>query len=306
MVLIFILHALWAASVTTSKMLLHFTKPIFLTGIRMSIAGSVLLYYQYFHEHHNFVLKRKHVWLFFQVALFGIFLSYNLRHWALDEVSAAKTMFLYNSGPFLSSLFSYFMFRERMSQQKWFGLFIGCVGMVPILLTSSPAEMSMGEFLYISWAELAILASAAAHSYSWIVIRHLVRDENYSPMMVNGICMFFGGLLALISSFFVEGHLPVAQANMLYFFGLLAFVIVISNIICHNLYGYLLRKYTATFLSFTGFMGPPLAALYGWFLGDTLITWHYYASGIIMFIGLYFFYKDELKYDETNLEPEAL
>lgn len=302
MLLIIILHALWAASVTTSKMMLDFTNPIFLTGIRMSIAGSLLLYYQYFHAHEHFIFKRKHFWLFFQIAFFGIFVAYNLRHWALDEVSAAKTMFLYNAGPFMSSLYSYFIFKEYMSKQKWLGLFIGCIGIIPILLTSTPKEAALGEFMYISWAEVAILASAAAHSYSWIVMRRLVRDENYSPMMVNGICMLAGGLMAFVSAFAFEGFTLVITTSIWYFVALLGFVIIISNIICHNLYAYLLRQYTATFLSFTGFMGPIIAAVYGRVLFGTPITWHYYVSSIVMFVGLYLFYKDELQTDAEILE----
>lgn len=306
MLLIILLHALWAASVTTSKMMLDFTNPIFLTAIRMSIAGALLLYYQYFHAHEPFVVKKKDMFLFFQVAFFGIFLSYNLRHWALDEVSAAKTMFLYNAAPFMSSLYSYFIFKEKMSKMKWLGLFIGCIGIIPILLTTSAKEASLGEFFYISWAEIAILASAASHSYSWIVVRRLVRDKNYSPMMVNGICMFSGGLMAFATAGVFEGFRFVIHANIWYFIALLSFVVLVSNIVCHNLYGYLLRQYTATFLSFTGFMGPLIAAVYGWILFGNPITWHYYVSSVVMFVGLYLFYKDELQADDTELLEESL
>lgn len=309
MILIFMLHALWAASVTTSKMLLEFTTPMFLTGVRMAIAGALLLYYQYFHAHAHFTFKRKDFWLFVQVAFFGIFFSYSLRHWALEEVSAAKTMFLYNAAPFMSALYSYFIFKERMSGKKWLGLFIGCVGIIPILMTTSPQEASLGEFLYISWPELAIFISAAGHSYSWIVIRQLVRDRNYSPMMVNGVCMFTGGVLSLASASVFEGCMSVSRENLVYFVLLLGFVIIISNIICHTLYAYLLRKYTATFLSFTGFMSPLIAALYGWILSGTVITWHYYVSSVVMLIGLYLFYKDELHTNDgvdEGIESELL
>ncbi len=309
MILIVILHALWAASVTTSKMLLDFTTPMFLTGIRMAIAGALLLGYQYIYAREHFIFKRKDFWLFVQVAFFGIFFSYSLRHWALEEVSAAKTMFLYNAAPFMSCLYSYFIFKERMSRNKWIGLFIGCIGVIPILMTSSPQEASLGEFLYVSWPELAIFISAAGHSYSWIVIRQLVRDRSYSPMMVNGFCMFTGGLLSLASAAVFEGCLTVSRENLVYFMLFLGFVILISNIICHTLYAYLLRQYTATFLSFTGFMSPLIAALYGWVLSGTVITWHYYVSSVVMFVGLYLFYKDELQANkpaDEGIESELL
>jgi drug/metabolite transporter (DMT)-like permease len=68
------------------------------------------------------------------------------------------------------------------------------------------------------------------------------------------------------------------------------------------MYASLLKKYTATFMSFAGFIAPLFTALYGWaFLGE-IITWHFYASSAIVFVGLFLFYKDELNKDE-NVEP---
>ncbi len=116
--------------------------------------------------------------------------------------------------------------------------------------------------------------------------------------MVNGICMTAGGFLALVTSFFTEEFMPVT--NILPFVGLLAAVILISNLVCHNLYGYLLRKYTATFLSFAGFMGPLFAAFYGWLLMNEAITWHFYISSVIVFFGLFLFYQDELHHIQAN------
>ena len=298
MLLIVILHALWAGSVTSSKILLNYTQPIFLTGIRMFIAGILLLIYQYFYAHEHFKFKRKHIPLYAQLILIGTYASYILRFWALESLTASKSMFLYNCAPFMTSLYSYFFFSEKMTRKQWFGLFLGMIGLIPILMSTSPQEQTFGEFLFISWPEIVTILSVAAYSYSWIVMRTLIRDKSYSPMMVNGISMFAGGLLALITSLFIEGPFPVT--NFWPFVTLLSFIIIISNIICHNLYGHLLRKYSATFLSFAGFLGAPFAAIYGFFLKNEVITWHFYLSGIIVFIALYLFYKDEML--QTGME----
>ena len=150
----------------------------------------------------------------------------------------------------------------------------------------------MGEFFYLSWPEIVVLLSVGFHSYGWIVVRKLVKHKDYAPMMVNGITMFWGGILGLFTIPFEKYSVP---ENWYEYFGWLGIVIVISNIICYNLYGHLLKKFTATFLSFAGFLVPIFAALYGWgFLGEK-ITWHFYLSSAIVFIGLYLFYQDELK-----------
>lgn len=293
MILIIILYALFALSVVTSKMIFAYSAPIFYIGARMSIAGLLLLAYQYIYAHDHFYFKREHAWLYAQVIFFGVYFTYIIRFWGLEQMPASKTMFMFNLAPFLSALFSYLLINEKMSKKQWVGLFIGFVGFIPILISKSKGEQGLTELFYISWPELAVLASVVSHSYNWIVVRKLVREYNYSPAMMNGLTMFAGGVGAMLTSPFIEGFYPVT--NSWEFLKLLAFVILISNLICHNLYAYLLKVYTATFISFAGFMSPLFAALYGWLWLDEIITWHFYVSSIIVFIGLVLFYQDELK-----------
>jgi len=293
MALIVLLYALFASSFSIGKILLEYTTPVFLTGIRMFIGGLILLGYQYLSPNHRFRIKKKHIWFFIQIILFGVYFNYILRFWALKSLPSYKTCFIYNLSPFMSAVYSYFFFSERVTKRKLYGLIIGFMGMIPILLTTSRAEQTLGEVSFISIAELAVIVSVALHAYSWVVMRKLVKDKSYSPVMVNGVTMAIGGFLALITSFFTEGLFPVT--NTISFFSWLAAVIIISNVICYNLYGNLLRHYTATFLAFAGFLCPLFAALYGWSLLGESITWHFYASSILIFVGLYLFYKEETK-----------
>lgn len=293
MTLIILLYALFASSFSMGKVLLRYTTPIFLTGIRMFLGGLILLTYQYFYENKHFKFKARHIKYYAQIVFFGIYITYILRFWALNYLPSSKTCFLYNLSPFLSAIFSYFIFSEKMNKQKIAGLLIGCFGLIPMLLSTTPMEQVIGEFSFLSLPELAVLISVATHTYSWIVMRKLVKDKSYSPMMVNGISMTAGGFFALVTSYFTEGVAPIT--NFVPFATTLAAVILISNIICYNFYGYLLKKYTATFLSFAGFLGPLFAGLYGWLFLDETITWHFYLSSVIVFIGLYLFYQEELQ-----------
>jgi drug/metabolite transporter (DMT)-like permease len=116
--------------------------------------------------------------------------------------------------------------------------------------------------------------------------------------------MATGGLLSLITSYPIEG--PVTISDPSAFCKGLLLTIFISNIVCHNIYAGLLKKYSATFMSFTSFLSPLFAALYGWAFFQETITWHFYLSIIIVLIGLYTFYQDELKnksdYEEKEIQ----
>jgi drug/metabolite transporter (DMT)-like permease len=286
------LQALWGSAIPISKIMLGFTPPIFLAGIRMFIAGSLLLGYHYWYSHEQFTFQKKHVWFYAQIIFFGIYLKYILRNWGLVNLSAVKMSFMLNGTPFCIALFSYIAFRETLSIRQWMGLCMGFLGLIPILLITSPAETLVGDLFVFSWAEVAILGEIAAHSYGLIVMRTMVREIGYSSVMTNGIRMFGGGALALITSFFLEQRMAVVHIAPFFFW--LTLLIVISNIICHNAYLYLLKYYSATFLSFSDFLSPFFVAFYGWcFLNET-ITWHYFLSSILVLAGLYLFYQDEL------------
>ena len=170
MILIIILYALFALSVVISKMMFSYTYPIFYIGARMSIAGIVLLIYQYIYANEHFHLKKEHAWMLIQVIFFGVYFTYIIRFWGLKQLPASKTMFMFNLAPFISALFSYFLINDRMSKKQWIGLFIGFIGFIPILISKTKTEQHLTDLFYISWPELAVLASVVSHSYNWILI----------------------------------------------------------------------------------------------------------------------------------------
>ena len=292
MTLIILLYALFGSSFPICKVLLNYTTPLFLLGSRLLVAGPILLMYHSFINKKPITFKWSHLSYFLQLTILGMYLNYLIRFWALHDLPSLKVSFLFNLSPFFSALYSYFFFKEKMSKLQWIGLVIGFTGLIPLMLTTTLAEQELGEFFLISWQELAVLTSVALHSYCWILIRKLVKDKQYTPMMVNGISMTCGGLMALCTSMIVDGPFPVT--NVAGFVKWSIVIILISNIICHNLYAFLLRKYTATFLSFAGFLSPLFSALYGWGLLGETITWHFFASALLVFIGLYLFYREEL------------
>jgi drug/metabolite transporter (DMT)-like permease len=301
MTFLILLQALFATSFPLAKFLLGFVPnlPFFLSGIRMVISGLILLFLQSFVKTRSWCFKKNHVLLFLQIIILGFFMTYGLRLYALQVLPVWKTSFFYNLAPFLSALYAYILFGEKLSKKQWVGLFVGFLGMLPIVISSSPAEAEAGEFFYISRYELALMLSVLFHSYSWILIQKLVRNEKYHPAIVNGITMFSGGVLSLLVSYFFEGSVSISDPHM-FTTGLMA-TIFIGNIVCHNLYATLLKTYSATFMSFTSFLSPLFAALYGWAFFQEKISWHFYVAAVVVFLGLYIFYQDELR-KQTMIE----
>ncbi len=291
MYLLVILYALLAATFSLGKVLLSYTQPIFLVGMRMSIAGSILLLYHAYTNRTNFKVKRDDFWLFVQAMLFTIYIPYILRYWGLLYLSSSKACLLYNFGPFISYTLSYIFCNEKITPKKCIGLLIGFCGLLPIIGKSSTTYTGLNTAFFMP--ELALLISVSSMSYGWLVIHRLINNHQYEPSFVNGVSMFFGGLFALGTSYFTENP-TLLITDLLPFLTLLIIIVIVSNLICHNLYGTLLKKFTPTMMSFASFMSPLFAALYGWLFMAEQLTFDFLMATITVFIGLSLFYHDEI------------
>ncbi len=304
MFLVVLLYALFASVFTIAKIGLGHTEPFFFVGSRMLLAGILMLAFQFFIRKEKVVFNGKMAWRLFLLAIFNIYLTNMFEFWALKYLTSFKTCFIYSLSPFLSALFSYFIFSEILTLKKWAGLLIGFIGMFPILLSQTETESSVGHLFMFSWPELSMICAVLCSVYGWILLRQCVNEQGNSPIMANGMSMAVGGVIALIHSGLVENWDPIPVVGFLPFFECALLLIVVSNLICYNLYGYLLKRFSATFMSFAGLTTPIFAAIFGWsFLGES-IGISFYLSFVVVFCGLFIFYFEELKesYREEAVE----
>ena len=300
MILVLFMYMLFASTFTLGKVALEYVDPIFFIGFRMTVGGILLLSYQYLFNRSHWRLDKKDLGLFSQIIVFHIFFAYTLEFWALQYVSGAKACLAYNLSPFLTALIGYLWFSEHMNAKKWIGLIIGFAGFIPILLERTPDEPR--GLLFVSEPEIALFFSVLSAVYGWLIIKQLVKHRGYSVVMVNGVGMFFGGLLAFVVSLMLEGVPGIRvddQHGIAMFVGCALALILIANIIGYNLYAVLLKRYSATFLSFAGFSTPIFAALFGWVFRSEPVSWQFFISLSIIFFGLYLFYQEELSVQET-------
>lgn len=306
--LVVAMYAIWSSIFSLGKMALTVSPPLFLTGARMVLAGIVLLLFLAVTKRSSFKLRAKQILSLLVLGFFSAYLTNALEFWGLQYLSAAKTCFIYSLSPFFAALFSYLHFKERMNPQKWLGLLLGFVGFLPVLWMQTGSEELLSAVNFISWPALALMGAALCSVYGWVLLRLIVnKKESISPPMANGVSMLFGGVLAFAHSYLVESWtpFPVTAAEGSYFLKILLVMTLVSNLICYNLYGVLLKRYTATFLSFVGLLSPLFASLNGWiFLGErpSLII---FLSTAVVSLGLWIVYRAELKQGYIVAKPKA-
>jgi drug/metabolite transporter (DMT)-like permease len=306
MFLVILLFALFASLFGLSKDTLNYSQPFFLIGARMLFAGFLLLTHQFFYNRKAFQIKLSHVKSLLLLSFFCIYVTNVAEIWGIQHMVSAKACLIYSLSPFLAAVVAYIVLKETLSKKKWMGLLVGFTGLIPIFMTQTASEVGTGEIAFISLAEIAVLIAVFGSVYGWTLLKKVISEYNYTPLMANGISMTLGGTMALVHSYVVgETWNPIPVTDFGPFVQNSLLMCLISNIVCYNLYGYLLKRYSATFMSFAGLVTPFFASFFGWyFLGET-ITWHYFASIIVFSIGLTLFYQEELQREKLFIKPEV-
>lgn len=295
--LVVFMYAAWSSVFSIGKLVLESSPPIFLTGFRMFFAGVILLGYLFVKDRSSLKIGKKQVLPLIALAVFSIYLTNVLELWGLQYLTAAKTCFIYSISPFFAAIFSYFHFGERMNFKKLVGMLIGFIGFIPVLRMQTGSEDLFNAFSIISWPELAIMGAALFSVYGWILLRIIVKEQTLSPIYANGYSMLIGGVMAFAHSFFIDSWTPTPVINNHFFPFIRGIVLMIfvSNILCFNLYGYMLKRYTATFLSFVGLLSPIFASINSWIILKETPSWEILFSSSIISFGLFLIYQAELK-----------
>lgn len=298
-----LMYALWSTIFPLAKLNLEHASPLFLVGSRMAIAGTLLLSYLWICKRQSLKISSKQFFSLVVLAFLSVYASNVFECWGLQHLSAAKTCFIFGLGPFFSALFSYIHFGEKMNRRKWMGMLIGFAGILPVLYVQKGSDELLTSIPLFSWPELSVMAAAITAVYGWVLLRKVVQDV--SPAMANGTSMLVGGAFALTHSAFTEiwNPIPVPQAEWASFGQILVMMIIISNLICYSLYGMLLKKFTATLISFIGLFSPIFASISSWLiLGETPSLAIFFSTGILLF-GLWMVYSAELRQGYLTRKP---
>jgi drug/metabolite transporter (DMT)-like permease len=323
MILVLLVQALFALTFPIGKLGLQYTGALFLTAVRMVMAGVLLFTYVFWQNKKVPRIPRADWPLFLKTSLFYIYLSFVPEFWALERMSSFKNNMMWSFTPFVSALLSYYLLNERLTKRKWAGLVIGMLGMIPILavadistptqnspislinspisLINSPISLILSgvegwseavcSITYIGFPELAMCVAVFSTAYAWFLIKQLL-DKGYSLIFINSITMLMGGVLSLLTRL-AGGSIEPLYTNWWAVVGYALALVIISNVIAYSLYGYLLQSYSITFLSFTGFLCPIFGAIFGkLFFNEHLHVYYVIAFAFIM-TGLILFYRDE-------------
>ncbi len=286
--------ALLASGITTNKILLASLPVMYFVALRMLVAGSLMVtYHWWYYGFKNENLKKDLIWILI-ISLATSFINSSLKAFALKNMPSAKAAFLGSLDPFITALYAYFLWNERLSKNKIIGICIGFAGALLLLMTSSGQEEVYTSIFIFSLPELAMIAAVAISRYGWIQAGELLKSKRYTPAELNGMMQLIGGVYALISALYLGEITKTALPVTTQWWSLFAYTVIVGNIIALTLYAHIMKKYSATFVSLAGLAVPLFVQLYAPIALGEPISLIFFVALAITFLGMYIFYKDEV------------
>ncbi|SPN73919.1 S-adenosylmethionine/S-adenosylhomocysteine transporter,putative DMT superfamily transporter inner membrane protein,Predicted permease, DMT superfamily,carboxylate/amino acid/amine transporter,EamA-like transporter family [Chlamydia serpentis] len=294
LILVFLTGFIWSSSFALSKLAMNASSPIFATGVRMVIAGAILGLAAWWRGGFVTVSKKILVYVLL-LAVTGFYLTNICEFIGLQHLSASKACFIYGLSPLMSAFFSYIQLKEKVTQKKVLGLLLGLLSYI-CYLTFGGGGASGGWTWQIGLPEMLILGAASLASFGWTLLRKIEKETTLSVTAINAYAMLIAGILSLIHSIMVESWQPSPVRDVSQFlYGTLALVVV-SNLICYNMYAKLLRKYSSTFLSFCNLIMPLYSGFYAWvLLGEKGVTVGLILAVSFMVAGCRLIYHEEFR-----------
>lgn len=239
--------------------------PLFSAGIRFFLAGIILMII--------FKLKRKEIMphIFSKRIMYAgfclTFMTFASLYWSEQYISSGLAAVLSATGPMMILLIQAKRNREKLQKEQLVALVIALIG---VIFVSLPGMHQQVSFIW-SIACIVLVIGELFYGIGSIRSKEILSDlSNVSAFLINGIQMFYGGILLLITSIIVEQPNVTVLTSWSVQWPIL-YLIFIGSIGGHGLYYWLLSKTNPVFPSTWLYVSPLIAIIVGYIiLGEPL------------------------------------
>ena len=191
---------LWGSAFAGAKIGFQYADPIYLSGIRFTLAGMLLMPVMWI-KNVNLSAALKH-WRFMLLFAFTqTFLQYGIFFMGLNNVPGATAAIIIGAGPlFIAIMAHLFLADDKMTIRKIIAIILGLSGVVFISLAKG--ELTSNDPSFYAGVGLLLLSNLIGGYTNIMVVKR--KSDNISPIALTAFANFTGGIMLLITSFFVE------------------------------------------------------------------------------------------------------
>lgn len=227
---------LWGSAFAAAKIGFEYAQPIFLSGMRFTLAGLLLIPIMAMQK--TDLRNALRHWRFMLIfAFIQTFLQYGLFFMGLDKVPAATSAIIIGAGPLFVAVMAHLTISDdRMTVRKIAAIVLGFSGVVFISLAKG-GKLASEDPQFWGGMGLLILSNIIGSYTNIMVVKK--KGANISPVALTSFANFVGGLMLLATSLIVER--PVIQSFPPKFYAALLWLAIIPAAAFSLWYG-LLQK----------------------------------------------------------------
>ncbi|MBC8377425.1 MAG: DMT family transporter [FCB group bacterium] len=236
--------------------------PFLMASIRFFLAGLVLVLLQKWRKQPIFP-RREDRHIILALGIGNFFFGYGLTYWGMQFVDSNITSILWATLPVMIAVFAHRMLvNEKINAWSIFSLIGSIIGTLFIFdLRGADFDPQAAKGMVV------ILLSILAAAYPNVLYKR--EGKNLDPVATNASAMLIGAMLLLVTGLLVEPwqHVELNVVTM----GATAYLAIIGSAIGFTMYFWLLNRVTIVKMSYTTFLIPILASIWGWvLLGEEL------------------------------------
>ena len=260
--------------------------PLNFAGLRFTAVGVILLIYTWRKELWRQALRH---WRLFTLLVVGnIFLGYTAFYLGINLVQADIASIVIGMNPLINVLMAHFIAKDdRLDAYKVASMVISLAGLLLIVVAGNNGDP-------LGWSALGgvglIFLSIALMAHSTIRISE--EEGDIDPIFLNGVQMFFGGLLLYGTGIMIEGYHPIAGKPLPFYLSL-AILVLVSTFAFSFWFIALRSKGTkVSDLNMTKFINPIVGAVLSWImLRDEHPTFATVAGMFVIALSIVIYFK---------------
>ena len=236
--------------------------PFLMASIRFLLAGLVLVLFQKWRKR-PILPRREDRHVILTLGIGNFFFGYGLTYWGMQFVDSNITSILWATLPVMIAVFAHRMLvNEKINASSIFSLVGSIIGTLFIFdLKGADFDPQTAKGMVV------ILLSILAAAYPNVLFKR--EGNNLDPVAANASAMLIGATLLLITGLIVEPWEHVVLDGVTV--GATAYLAIFGSAIGFTMYFWLVKRVPIVKMSYTTFLIPILASIWGWvLLGEEL------------------------------------
>lgn len=276
----FAIYVIWGSTYLLNKIAVSEIPPMYLAGIRFSIAGLLMLIISKILKLELRITKRQFINSFVAGFLFLVY-GNGIFVWALKYIDSGFAALEASTQPLFVLILMRLIDGKEIRRKSIIGIALGIIGMYLLvsqnsIITNSDSIIGILMILtcVLAWSYASVFVSKADLPSSFFV------STTYQ-MLISGVLLFI--VSSLINEVWVAPATWSASVSIS-----MVFLILLGSIVAFTAFNFLLKEVSTDKVSTSAFVNPVVALFLGWWILDERMSLQSIIATILLLTGVYF------------------